>query len=90
MWKITNNSNPGQNIKIAVAKNNTTTIGVILEPNQFCITDSRMTSSIDAQSKRNFISIEKDYKNDLDLELCQAYNITDLDEARQQAVDYKG
>ena len=57
MWKITNNSKPGQNIKIAVAKNNTTTIGVILEPDHFCISDSRMTSSIDAQSKRNFITI---------------------------------
>jgi hypothetical protein len=90
MWKIINNSTPAQNIKIAVAKNNTTTIGVILGPNQFCISDSRMTSSIDAQSKRNFITIEENYTNDLGLELCQAYNGSDVDEARKQAEEYKG
>ncbi len=90
MWKITNTSNPAQNIKIAVAKNNVTTIGVILEPNQFCITDSRMTSSVDAQTKRKFIAIEQDYKNDLELELCQAYNLSELDDARKKAEEYKG
>ena len=58
MWKITNTSNPAQNIKIAVAKTNTVTIGVILEPNQFCVTDSRMTSSIDAQSRRKKLEHE--------------------------------
>jgi hypothetical protein len=90
MWKITNNSKPGQNIKIAVAKNNTTTIGVILEPDHFCISDSRMTSSIDAQSKRNFITIEENYTNDLGLELCKSYSESNIDEARKQAEEYKG
>jgi hypothetical protein len=90
MWKITNISNPAQNIKIAVAKNNTITTGVILAPNQFCVSDSRMTSSIDAQHKRNFIAIEENYSNSLDLNLCEAYNLSDVDEARKQAIDYKG
>ncbi len=90
MWKITNTSNPAQNIKIAVAKTNTITIGVILEPNQFCVTDSRMTSSIDAQSRRNFITVDENYTNDLSLELCQAYNVSELEQARKQAEDYKG
>lgn len=88
MWKIINKSN--QNIKIAVAKNNTTTIGVILAPNQFCVSDSRMTSSLDAQTKRNFVYIEEDYANNLGLNLCEAYNLSDVDEARQQAIEYKG
>jgi len=90
MWKITNTSNPAQNIKVAVAKNNTITLGVILGPNQFCITDARMTSSLDAQSKRNFITIEENYNNNLNLELCQAYNPSEFDEARKQAIEYKG
>ena len=88
MWKINNTSN--QNIKIAVAKDNTTTIGVILEPNQFCVSDSRMTSSIDAQSKRKFIAVDENYTNDLNLELCHAYNVSELEQARKQAEDYKG
>jgi len=90
MWKITNTSNPAQNIKIAVAKTNTVTIGVILGPNQFCVTDSRMTSSIDAQSRRKFIAVDENYTNDLNLELCQAYNVSELEQARKQAEDYKG
>ena len=88
MWKINNTSN--QNIKVAVAKNNTITIGVILAPGQFCVADSRMTSSLDAQSKRGFVSIEENYSNPLDLNLCESYNLSDVDEARQQAIDYKG
>lgn len=90
MWKITNISKPAQNIKVAVAKNNVTTVGVILEPSQFCVVDSRMTSSMDAQAKRGFISIDKDFENNLKLNLCEAYNQTSIDEARQQAADYKG
>jgi hypothetical protein len=90
MWKITNISNPAQNIKIAVAKDNTTTVGVILQPGQFCITDSRMTTSIDAQTKRSFISVEEDYANELGLELCKNYDLSDVDEARKQAEEYKG
>lgn len=88
MWKILNKAN--QNIKIAVAKNNTTTIGVILAPNQFCVSDSRMTSSIDAQYKRKFIDIEQNYDNTLGLDLCVPYNLSDIDSARQQAIEYKG
>ncbi len=87
MWKITNISNPSQNIKIAVAKSNTETVGVILEPNQFCLVDDRITSSMDAQRRRNFISIEENANNPLNLNICEAYNI---DEARKQALDYKG
>ena len=90
MWKITNVSETKQNIKIAVAKDNVTTIGVILEPNQFCISDSRMTSSIDAQRRRNFIDVDENYVNNLSLELCKSYDLSDLDEAIKQAVDYKG
>jgi hypothetical protein len=90
MWKVTNISNPAQNIKIAVAKDNTTTIGVILEPGQFCITDSRMTSSLDAQSRRNFILIEEGYVNELNLSLCESHNYSDVEEARKQAEEYKG
>lgn len=91
MWKITNISN--ERIKVALAKNNTTTIGVILDPNQFCVCDSRMTSSLDAQSKRKFLEIETEYSNTLNLELCLAYDISSysgIDEARKQAEEYKG
>ncbi|GIV44021.1 MAG: hypothetical protein KatS3mg035_1144 [Bacteroidia bacterium] len=87
MWKVTNIAKPEQNIKIAVAKDNTSTLGVILKPNQFCICDSRMTSSLDAQEKRGFISIDRNFQNNLKLNLCEAYDQRDVDLARKQAVD---
>lgn len=90
MWKVTNVSNPAQDIKIAVAKSNTVTVGLILKPNEYCITDSRITSSIDAQKRRNFISIDENYSNDLNLNLCESYSVSETEIARKQAVDYKG
>lgn len=89
MWKVTNISNPGQDIKIAAKKGNDT-VGVILKPNQFCLVDSQMTSAMDAQRRRHFISVEEGLENNLKLNLCEAYDIVSVDEARQQAVDYKG
>jgi hypothetical protein len=49
-----------------------------------------MTSSIDAQSRRKFIAVDENYTNDLNLELCHAYNVSELEQARKQAEDYKG
>lgn len=89
MWKITNTSSPAQNIKVAVAKNNTTTIGVILKPGQFCITDDRLTSSLDAQCKKNFLTVDQNFENNLNLRLCEAYDQSDIDKATKEAVDYK-
>ena len=90
MWKVTNIAKVAQDIKIAAAKTNTITVGVILKPGQFCIVDSHITSSMDAQRRRNFISIEENEENPLQLNHCEAYNLTDIDTARQQASDYKG
>lgn len=90
MWKITNIAKIPQDIKLAVAKNNTTTVGVILKPGQFCLVDDRITSSMDAQRRRNFISIEKNFDNGLKLNLCEAYDPSEIEKARQQATDYKG
>jgi len=90
MWKVTNIAKVAQDIKIAAAKSNTVTVGVILKPGQFCLVSDQITSSMDAQRRRNFISIEKDVDNDLKLNLCEAYDQTDIEKARQEAADYKG
>ena len=49
-----------------------------------------MTSSLDAQSRRNFILIEEGYVNELNLSLCESHNYSDVEEARKQAEEYKG
>lgn len=86
MWKIKNTSK--QAVKVAVAKSNQVTIGLILKPGEFCISDSRMTSSIDAQERRNLIQVERDFKNDLKLKLCECYSESGLAKATKEADDY--
>ena len=85
-WKIQNISDV--DVKVAVAKTNTITNGVILKPGQFCVCDSRLTSSLDAQRRRNFISINEDYSNDYKLNLCEAYNESDISDAEKAAKGY--
>lgn len=86
LWKIKNKSE--QQIKVAIAKSNITTVGVILQPGQFAICDSRMTSSMDAQRRRNYIEIEENYSNVYKLNLCEAYSEDDLKNAIKQVDEY--
>lgn len=86
MWKIKNTSKIP--VKLAVAKSNTVTIGLILKPGEFCVCDSRKTASIDAQERRNFIEVDRSYTNDLKLQLCECYSETQLVQAAKETDDY--
>ncbi len=74
--------------KLAAAKDNQTTIGLILKPDEFCVCDSRMTASIDAQERRKFIQVEREYKNNLKLRLCECYSESKLNQAKKETEDY--
>lgn len=87
MWKITNVSKI--QVKVAAAKSNTVTVGVILQPGEFCICDSRMTASIDAQERRSFIKIDRSYDNSLKLQLCENYSEEGLAKAKKETEEYK-
>lgn len=86
MWKVKNISKIP--VKLAVAKSNTVTIGLILKPGEFCVCDSRHTASIDAQERRNFIEIDRNYSNDLKLKLCECYSETQVNQAKKETDDY--
>ena len=86
MWKIKNVSNGP--VKIAGAKSNTVTVGIILKPGEFCVCDSRMTSSIDAQERRKFIAIDRAYTNDLKFKLCECYDESKVTQAKKETDDY--
>lgn len=86
MWKIKNtNSNP---IKIAIAKSNTVTVGLFLKPGEFCVCDSRMTASIDAQERRKFIEVDRNFDNSLKLKLGEVYNESALEQASKETDNY--
>ena len=73
LWKITNTSN--RQIKIAVAISSHAAPGVILQPEQFCLSTQQMTAPIDAQIKRGFIEVFKEFDNSvMKLKLATAYN----------------
>jgi hypothetical protein len=65
-WKISNTQNVDTKVAVATASNGS--IGIILKPNQFCVSLDQMTKMIDAQEKRGFVSVDKEYKNEYDLE----------------------
>ena len=86
MWKIKNLSTAP--VKIAAAKSNTVTVGVIIKPGEFCVCDSRMTSSIDAQERRKFIEVDRSYDNSLKFNLCECYSESKLEQAKKETDDY--
>lgn len=85
-WKVKNVSK--QNIKVSVATSNHTSPGIILKPGQFCIAENRLTTPLDAQIKRKFIVVEKDFNNSVGLTLGKAFDESDLDKARMAAKEY--
>ena len=75
-WKIKNIS-PGQT-KFAVAISSNGSPGIVLKPGQFTIGVAMLTSSLDQQIKRKFITVE-DFDNSIGLALAKAYNQSELD-----------
>lgn len=61
-WKIKNVFN--QAAKIVIATSPSTSVGVKLQPTQFVISAPKQTPAMDAQLRRKFITIEKDFDND--------------------------
>lgn len=73
-WKIENVSK--QPIKFACKTSSNTSKGVILKNNEFCIVEPLETAYIEAQLRRGFIKIEKDFDNSkLMLELATPYSL---------------
>ena len=86
IWKVKNTTEI--NIKIAVASKNTTTKGVILKPGQFCLCEGRMTSSMDAQERRKFILVDREFNNSENLNLAEADDVSNLDLAKEKTEGY--
>jgi hypothetical protein len=90
-WKISNNSK--QDVKIACKTNSMASKGIILKPGQFCLAESQLTASIDAQERRGFIKVDREFDNsDLNLEFVKAYSEddikTDFEKAAENAEKY--
>ncbi len=88
-WKISNAQPVDTKVAVATASNGS--IGIILKPNQFCISVDQMTKMIDAQEKRGFISVDKEYLNEYNLETGIVFDEGYVPEgyARTKVQEYK-
>jgi hypothetical protein len=85
-WKIKNKTKG--NVKIGVALSSTSAPGVILQEGQFCLSLPKMTSSLDMQSKRGFVEIDKSFSNDLKLDLGKPINESEIVEIQKKVENY--
>jgi len=77
IWKISNNSN--QDVKIACKTASMASKGIILKPNEFCLSEAQITATMDIQEKRNFIKVDREFDNSkLQLEFVKSYTQDEL------------
>ena len=60
-WKITNTSD--EPVKIACKTASMNSKGIILQTGEFCLSESQLTASMDAQERRRFISVDREFDN---------------------------
>lgn len=88
-WKIINNQKV--NTKVAIATSSSGSIGVILKQGQFCVSKSQPTKMLDAQERRGFVTIEKEYDNEFGFDTGVAIDIGFVPEdyAKKKVQEYK-
>lgn len=79
VWKITNTAR--ESVKIACKTASMHSKGIILQPGEFCLSEAQLTASMDAQERRGFISVDREFDNsELKLEFVENYTQKQLDE----------
>jgi hypothetical protein len=87
-WKIQNQTD--QDIKVAVAVSSNGSSGVILKPNEFCVSIDQLTRMVDIQEKREYIKVYRSYKNKQNYELGVAISDGPIELAKKQTDKYTG
>ena len=85
-WKIANLSTQNAKLIVGTAPNHSK--GLVLRPGEFCLSIPKQTPVMDAQIRRNLISIEKDFDNtNYNFEIAKAYNLDVLNNLIAQEND---
>jgi len=72
VWKITNKAK--ESVKIACKTASMHSKGIILQPGEFCLSEAQLTASMDAQERRGFISVDREFDNSkLNLKFVENY-----------------
>ena len=71
-WKIENKTK--ESIKFICKTSPSSSKGILLGPNEFCIVEPQATASMQAQERRKFIEIDRNFDNSkLNLEFSISY-----------------
>jgi hypothetical protein len=89
VWKITN-SGKKEKIKFTVALASNQSPGVFLEMDEFVLSQPRMTTMLDAQEKRGYVIIDRNYVNSNNHPIGVALKMTESEIAKRKVADYKG
>ncbi|MDG1950418.1 MAG: hypothetical protein P8J32_06430 [bacterium] len=86
IWKITNTGKKDK-IKFTVAIASNKSPGVFLEKDEFILAQKRMTTMLDAQAKRGYVSIEE-YQNTDNLPIGEVIKMSEKEYAEKTVKDY--
>jgi hypothetical protein len=85
-WKITNLSNQNAKLIVSTAPNHSK--GLILRPGEFCLSNPKQTPVMDAQIRRNLITVDKNFDNSKYLfKIAEAYSLEVLNKLIQEEQD---
>lgn len=93
-WKIVNRTGEqgaprSQAVKIVVRVEPNASKAVILEPGKFVVAMAQNTTALDAQRRKNFVTVDEDFDNDEhQLELGKQYAISYLQEIKDKTDEY--
>jgi len=91
-WKLRNKCD--KNVRLVVTVGPAHSVGVVLNPGQSVIGKHQRTPSMDAQIRRGFVDLDKEFNNDsYELELGKVYsdeemNQKKMDKAAKDAAQY--
>lgn len=89
VWKITNTGKK-EKIKFTLAVASNKSPGVFLNLDEYVLSQPRMTTMLDAQEKRGYVAIDRDFENTDDLPLGEPIKMTASELAQKKVADYKG
>lgn len=80
-WKLTNKCS--SKVRFVVTVGPAQSVGLILNPGDSVMCNPQRTPSMDAQIRRNFIELDKNFDNDMyGMELGKVYTQAELDQKK--------
>lgn len=88
-WKITNTGKK-EKVKFTVAIASNKSPGIFLNFDEYVLSQPRMTTMLDAQEKRGYVEIDRNFNNVDNIPLGIPVKMTAAELAKKKVSDYKG